>query len=220
MPEPSSEPRSEVGLVRSTDDAVEGNKARRGKGPARNEPGEREKGRTRSRTTLSFGLARVNAVAHGGRSDPVHRPAASRRRRSARRAFWRQKRGASAGVDRITVNDYERNLEVNLRDLCARVYTGRYRPHPVRRGDDQRRWPILIPITNPIERLNKEVKRRADVAGSFNSRACGRYPARAERRMAAPAPLHDARNHDQPRRRSTLRPGPYPYHGLMLARRG
>ena len=49
------------------------------------------------------------------------------------RAFRRQKRQASAGVDGITVADYEQNLEANLQDLCARVHTGRYRPQPVRR---------------------------------------------------------------------------------------
>jgi hypothetical protein len=38
------------------------------------------------------------------------------------RAFWRQKPKASAGVDGITVEDYERNLENDLRDLCARIY--------------------------------------------------------------------------------------------------
>jgi group II intron reverse transcriptase/maturase len=48
------------------------------------------------------------------------------------RAFRRRKRQASAGVDGITVADYERNLETNLQDLCARVHAGRYRPQPVR----------------------------------------------------------------------------------------
>jgi hypothetical protein len=49
------------------------------------------------------------------------------------RAFRRQKRQASAGVDGITVADYERSLAANLQDLCERVHTGRYRPQPVRR---------------------------------------------------------------------------------------
>ena len=43
------------------------------------------------------------------------------------RAFRRQKRRASAGVDGMTVAEYEQNLEVNLQDLCSRVHTGRYR---------------------------------------------------------------------------------------------
>jgi len=29
---------------------------------------------------------------------------------------------------------YEQDLEANLRDLCTRVHTGRYRPQPVRRN--------------------------------------------------------------------------------------
>ena len=39
------------------------------------------------------------------------------------RAFRRQKRQASAGVDGITVSDYEQNLEANLQELCTRVHT-------------------------------------------------------------------------------------------------
>jgi len=49
------------------------------------------------------------------------------------RAFRRQKRRASAGVDGITVTEYERDLQANLQDLCTRVHTGQYRPQPVRR---------------------------------------------------------------------------------------
>ena len=73
--------------------------------------GERGEGWTLSRATLPTGFARVNATAHG----------AVRTRFTAllrhvdveplERAFWRQKRRASAGVDGITVEDHERDLE-------------------------------------------------------------------------------------------------------------
>ena len=89
--------------------------------------------RTQSRAALPFNLARVNAAAR----------AAVQTRFSAllhhvdvdalERAFRRQKRQASVGVDGITVADYEQNLAANLQDLCTRVHTGRYRPQPVRR---------------------------------------------------------------------------------------
>ncbi|MER8448391.1 group II intron reverse transcriptase/maturase, partial [Mesorhizobium sp. M1066] len=49
------------------------------------------------------------------------------------RAFRRQKRQASAGVDGMTVAKYEEGLTDNIRDLCERVHTDRYRPQPVRR---------------------------------------------------------------------------------------
>ncbi len=33
----------------------------------------------------------------------------------------------------MTVAMYEQDLPARLRDLCARIHTGRYRPQPVRR---------------------------------------------------------------------------------------
>jgi group II intron reverse transcriptase/maturase len=65
------------------------------------------------------------------------------------RAFRRQKRHASAGVDGIAVETYEQNLDANLRNLCARIHTGRYRPQPVRRVSipkaDGGRRPLGVP---------------------------------------------------------------------------
>jgi RNA-directed DNA polymerase len=54
-------------------------------------------------------------------------------RAALERAFRRQRRQASAGVDGMTVAAYEQGLEANLQDLCARIHTGCYRPQPVRR---------------------------------------------------------------------------------------
>jgi group II intron reverse transcriptase/maturase len=50
-----------------------------------------------------------------------------------RRAFTRQRRAASPGVDRVTVDEYEQNLEENLQRLHARVHSGQYWPKPVLR---------------------------------------------------------------------------------------
>ena len=120
-----------------------------GRGQPGRIPGEREKGRTRSRVTLPSGLARVNATAREAVQTRFTALLHHVDVEALERAFWRQKRRASAGVDGITVDDYERSLEANLRDLCVRVHTGRYRPHPVRRvfipKADGGRRPLGVP---------------------------------------------------------------------------
>ncbi|TWT75732.1 Group II intron-encoded protein LtrA [Planctomycetes bacterium CA13] len=45
-------------------------------------------------------------------------------------AFRRLKRGKTPGVDNVTVEDYEEDLEANLRDLLQRLHRGSYRPKP------------------------------------------------------------------------------------------
>jgi RNA-directed DNA polymerase len=108
---------------------------RRAEGRGRPEESLHEKvrGRTQSRVTLQPNLARVNAAARRAVrtrfSNLLHHVDMG----ALVRAFRRQKRRASAGVDGVTVTMYEHGLEANLRDLCARIHTGRYRPQPVRR---------------------------------------------------------------------------------------
>ena len=45
-------------------------------------------------------------------------------------AFRRLKRGKAPGVDSVTVEDYEENLQGNLQDLLQRLHRGNYRPQP------------------------------------------------------------------------------------------
>src|ERR1700680_1850510 len=112
-------------------------------------PSERGRGRPQSRVAQPSNLARVNAAARSAVQTRftalLHHVDVA----ALERAFRRQKRKASAGVDGITVADYEQNLEINLQDLSVRVHTGRYRPQPVRRGDipkaDGGRRPLGVP---------------------------------------------------------------------------
>src|ERR671911_868579 len=103
----------------------------------RDQPGRspREGGRvrTQSRAALPFNLARVNAAAHAAVQTRFTALLHHVDVEALERAFRRQKRRASAGVDGMTVADDERDLEVNLRDLCTRIHTGRYQPQPGRR---------------------------------------------------------------------------------------
>jgi group II intron reverse transcriptase/maturase len=124
---------------------------RRAEGRGRPEETLHDKGRgwTQSRITLPPNLARVNAAARRAVqarfSNLLHHVDMA----ALTRAFRRQKRQASAGVDGVIVAMYEQGLEDNLRDLCARIHTGRYRPRPVRRvyipKADGGRRPLGIP---------------------------------------------------------------------------
>jgi hypothetical protein len=98
--------------------------------PGRN-PREGGRVRTQSRAALPSNLARVNAAARAAVQTRftalLHHVDVA----ALERAFRRQKRQASAGVDGITVGDYEQNLEANLQD------SSRYRPGVFRRPPDR-----------------------------------------------------------------------------------
>ena len=77
------------------------------------------KGQTRRWQPLQPNLARVNEAAR--RSGQTRFTALLHHVDVAalERAFRRQRRAASPGIDRVTVEDYERNLEANLQRLHA-----------------------------------------------------------------------------------------------------
>jgi len=126
-----------------------GTRRAEGRSQPEGNPREGSRVRTQSRAALPSNLARVNVAARKAVQTRftalMHHVDAA----ALERAFRRQKRQASAGVDGITVADYEQNLEANLQDLCARVHTGRYRPQPVRRvyipKADGGRRPLGVP---------------------------------------------------------------------------
>ena len=65
-------------------------------------------------------------------------------------AYRRTRKDGATGVDGQTAEDYEKNLEANLRSLLERFKSGAYRAPPVRRvlipkGDGKKTRPIGIP---------------------------------------------------------------------------
>jgi retron-type reverse transcriptase len=50
-----------------------------------------------------------------------------------REAFIRTRKDGATGIDGITAQDYEANLEANLRHLLERIKSGHYQAPPVRR---------------------------------------------------------------------------------------
>ena len=126
--------RSEVGLAHSIDEVTEGNEVTEKRGQLEGTPQEAAKGQTQRWQPLLPHLLRVNAAARRAGQTRftalLHHVDVA----ALRRAFKRQRRAASPGVDRVTVDEYEQNLEENLRCLHARVHSGQYWPKPVLRA--------------------------------------------------------------------------------------
>lgn len=106
---------------------------RRAEGRPRPErsPVERARVRTQSRVAWAAHLGRVNEAARRSRQTRFTALLHHVDVEALRRAYRRQRKRASPGVDGITVKEYGRDLEGNLRALCDRVHSGRYRPLPV-----------------------------------------------------------------------------------------
>src|SRR3546814_9642938 len=88
-------------------------------------PREGGRVRTQSRVALPSNLARVNAAARAAAQTRFTALLPPVDVEALERAFRRQKQQVSAGVDGVTVADYEQNLEASLQNLCARVHTDR-----------------------------------------------------------------------------------------------
>ena len=96
-------------------------------------PDEKLGDRTLGRVHLPVHLARVNDAAERSRQTRFTALLHHVDVEALERAFRRLRRKAAPGVDGMTVETYEEKLTANLRDLCDRVHSGRYKPQPVRR---------------------------------------------------------------------------------------
>jgi RNA-directed DNA polymerase len=89
--------------------------------------------RTQSRARMSPSLDRVRKAARLRKKEKFTALFHHINVDTLRTAFYALKRKAAPGVDGMTWQDYEADLEPRLRDLHERVHRGAYRPQPSRR---------------------------------------------------------------------------------------
>jgi RNA-directed DNA polymerase len=105
-------------------------------------------GRAQSRETVSQALERIRQAARQGKKERftalLHHVSVD----LLRQAFFEIKKDAAPGVDGLTRQDYEADLERRLEDLHARVHRGAYRALPSRRvyipKPDGRQRPLAV----------------------------------------------------------------------------
>jgi len=89
--------------------------------------------RTQCRARVTQALGRVRQVAKANRKERFTALLHHVDIDLLELSFYELKRKAAAGVDGVTWQDYEADLERNLRELHARVHRGAYRAQPSRR---------------------------------------------------------------------------------------
>src|SRR5262252_7407459 len=89
--------------------------------------------RTQSRIRVTQVLSRVRQAARHRKKERFTALLHHLNVDTLRTAFFALKRKAASGVDGVTWQDYEAELEPNLEDLHRKVHRGAYRPQPSRR---------------------------------------------------------------------------------------
>src|SRR5262250_1620033 len=89
--------------------------------------------RTQSRKRVTQALSRVRQAARHRKKERFTALLHHLNVDTLRTAFLALKRKAAPGVDGVTWQDYEADLERNLADLHSKIHRGAYRPQPSRR---------------------------------------------------------------------------------------
>ncbi len=76
------------------------------------------------------------------------------------RAFWSLNPRSAPGLDRVTWQAYQRDLDLNLEGLHEKLVSGTYRPQPVERrwipkSDGKKLRPLGLPVDQPFGRCPK-----------------------------------------------------------------
>ena len=104
--------------------------------------------RTQTRIRVTQALSRVRQAARQRKKERFTALLHHVNVDTLRLAFYALKRKAAAGVDGMTWEDYEADLERRLEDLHGRVHRGAYRPRPSRRTyipkADGRQRPLAV----------------------------------------------------------------------------
>jgi RNA-directed DNA polymerase len=104
--------------------------------------------RTQSRESVSHALERIRKAARERKKERFTALFHHISTELLEEAFFELKEDAAPGVDRLTWEDYEANLERNIEDLQERVQRGAYRALPSRRvyipKPDGRQRPIAV----------------------------------------------------------------------------
>src|SRR4030081_3033482 len=95
--------------------------------------GQQSTHRTQIRARVSQALERVRQAAKARKKERLTALLHHIDLDLLRLSFYALKRKAAPGVDGVTWQDYEANLESNLQDLHSRVHRGAYRAQPSRR---------------------------------------------------------------------------------------
>src|SRR5258706_11140943 len=137
---------------------------------------QQHSGRTQSRETVSQVLARIRQTARERKKERFTALFHHINVELLRDAFFTVRREAAPGVDGVTWQDYEANVETNLQDLHARVQRGAYRALPSRR----RTYPSRMAGSARSRSTGDGHTAQRDLRGGL-PRLLVRFPARTQR---------------------------------------
>jgi len=110
--------------------------------------GQQSTRRAQDRESVSQALERVRRAARQGKKEKFTTLLHHINPAMLRTAFYAMKRDAAPGVDGMTWDTYEKDLERRIEDLHARVKTGAYRAQPSRRSyipkEDGSKRPLAV----------------------------------------------------------------------------